>query len=381
MSESFSFDHHTAGRWRYLPALAFGLILLIGLVVALTSLRAVPSKAWQEMAVLQRIADGTASRRFTSELNTHFVWSQPFAKIERAVDWNLAHDSGPSVAAGCPGWFFLSDELTVYPGGEQNAAARAYMVAQVAGLLRQRGIALLVALVPDKSRIEAAHLCGVARPARFAPRTRQWLSNLRGNGVEVLDLATPLTALAGERYYRSDSHWNEAGANAAAAAIAARLQALQLVTGQRAVLPTGAVSTIQAERPGDLMRVANLEGLPAALRPSIEISAQSKVAAVAVASDDLFGDAGLPTVAVIGTSYSLRGNFVPFLSQHLAAPVANLAKDGGDFDGAATAYLHSPALQQTPPKVIVWEVPERMLQHAFSAGELSWYARLKQGQL
>lgn len=381
MSESFSFDAKKAGAWRYVPALSFAAILATGFVVTAMSLQEVPSQKWADMNRPQQIAQGEATRIFTTQLNEHFLWSKPFARIERAVSWNLAGDAGPSVRVGCEGWFFLLEELSTFEGGAQNANARAYMVGQVAQSLKKQGVQLVVAVVPDKSRVEQEHLCGLHRPAGFEQRSNDWIKALRAKQVEVIDLYPSLTSFKGERYYRTDSHWNEAGANAAATAIALHLKTAGLADKMNSLLPAGAVKSEQVERMGDLYRVSNLDGVPAAFRPAVEKTVVSTVAPVANNSDDLFGDAGLPAVALIGTSFSLRGNFVPFLSQHLAAPVANLAKDGGDFDGAATAYLHSKAFQQEPPKVVLWEIPERMLQKPFKPSERTWLESLKQGKL
>jgi alginate O-acetyltransferase complex protein AlgJ len=53
----------------------------------------------------------------------------------------------------------------------------------------------------------------------------------------------------------------------------------------------------------------------------------------------------------------------------LGASIGNFAKDGGEFSGAAKAYFASPAYLQTPPKVLIWEIPERELQTPY-AGDL-----------
>ncbi|MFZ6689492.1 alginate O-acetyltransferase AlgX-related protein [Undibacterium sp. SXout11W] len=381
MSESFSFDAKKAGAWRYVPAVSFAAIMLTGLVVSVSSLMNVPQKTWQEMAPVQSIVQGESTRRFTTQLNEHFLWSKPFAKIQRAVDWNIAHDAGAAVSAGCTDWFFLNDELSTFDRATQNANARAYMVGQVALQLKQRGVSLVVAVVPDKTRIEQEHLCGIHRPAAFDQRAENWSNALRKNQIEVIDLREALESVKTERYYRTDSHWNETGADAAALAIARRLQDLQLADKTDLKPAPGAIKTVTEERPGDLFRVSNLEGVPLWLRPPVEKVASSTVVPVANKSDDLFGDGGLPSIALVGTSFSLRGNFVPFMSQRLGVPVANLAKDGGDFDGAAMAYLQSKAFQQEPPKVIIWEVPERMLQRPFKPTELQWLEKLKGGNL
>jgi len=153
--------------------------MLAGLVVSVSSLIDVPQKTWQEMVPAQRIIQGESTRRFTTQLNEHFLWSKPFAKIQRAVDWNIAHDAGAAVSAGCTDWFFLNDELNTFDGGAQNANARAYMVQQVAHLLKQRGVNLVVAVVPDKTRIEQEHLCGIHRPTAFVQRAKKWSDAVR----------------------------------------------------------------------------------------------------------------------------------------------------------------------------------------------------------
>lgn len=374
MSECFNFDPKKAGWTRFIPVAAFSVIMLGGFAVTQTSLRDVPEEKWDGIGKISRLLDGEATRQFSTQLNDHFLLSKAFAKIERGVTWAIAGDTGASVRRGCDDWLFLSDELTPYAHATENAAARARIITQTASDLQMQGIKLVVAVVPDKTRIEESHLCGLHRPAGFANRLNDWVSALANNKVEVLSFAPALSAMKEERYYRSDSHWNERGANVAAMTLAEHLQSLKLVNKPAVPLDPKSIQSNTTERSGDLMRVSNLEGLPAWMRPATEVTQVSKVAPVAVASDDLFGDAGLPTVALVGTSFSRAANFVPFLSQHLGAPVANLAKDGGDFDGAAYAYLNSKEFKSQPPKVVVWEVPERMLQKTLTVSEKKWLA-------
>ena len=83
--------------------------------------------------------------------------------------------------------------------------------------------------------------------------------------------------------------------------------------------------------------------------------------------DDLLGDQQLPNVALIGTSFSRNSNFVGFLQQALGARIGSFAKDGGKFSGSANEYFSNPAFTQTPPKLVVWEIPERDLQTPYEA--------------
>ena len=128
-----------------------------------------------------------------------------------------------------------------------------------------------------------------------------------------------------------------------------------------------------ARRPGDLVRLAGLEWLPLGLQPATETVAASRFSEKADTSlsdadnlDDLFGDDNLPNVALIGTSFSRNSNFAGFLQQALAAPIGDFSKDGGEFSGGANSYFTNPAFKQTPPALVIWEIPERDLQTPYS---------------
>ncbi|RMP70961.1 hypothetical protein ALQ17_01299 [Pseudomonas fluorescens] len=158
------------------------------------------------------------------------------------------------------------------------------------------------------------------------------------------------------------------GSNAGAQALAQRIR-------QRGIqaTPEQTFDITQAPlaiRPGDLVRLAGLDWLPPKLQPpgeSVAASSAHETGGATSNADDLFGDAGLPNVALIGTSFSRNSNFVGFLQKALNAPVGNFSKDGGEFSGAAKAYFESPAFKQTPPKLLIWEIPERDLQTPYDA--------------
>ncbi len=296
------------------------------------------------------------------------------AQIERGLSWQVSSDLGPRVREGERDWLFLTDELTPHAKGAQSAANRAQQVIALRQRLAADGIQLLVVVVPDKSRIAAAHLGHLLRPAAFTDRVKQWTEPLAQAGVDVLDLSAALATLErqGESaFLRTDSHWTEAGAEAAAALVAQHIKSLRaLPPFQPSASRVFLKDRVTALRPGDLVRLAGLDGLPDWMQPRPELAQQSRfemmrepaVGSTANAGDaDLFGDAELPSIALVGTSFSRNSNFVSFLERGLRAQVANFALDGGDFDGAARAYLRSAAFKQTPPKLLVWEIPERVL--------------------
>lgn len=304
------------------------------------------------------------------------------ARIERGVSWVVAGDLGPRVRRGAPGWLFLGDELTVHDQPERNATQRKVDVLKVQKTLSQKGIKLLVVVVPDKTRIEASQLGMLHRPSRYAQRANQWVTELNAAGVDALDLTDTLTAFKQKNtaaFLKSDSHWTEQGAQAAAIAVSAEVLRLKITPSpaQRLVID----KRTDSRRSGDLIRLAGVDWLSTNLQPEQDIAQEtsfkvddqkkntlgSSASLTASAStDDLFGDADLPNIVVIGTSYSRTSNFVSFIEKELSAKVANLARSGGDFSGAMNSYLSSVAFKKTPPKLVIWEIPERVLQQKAS---------------
>ena len=339
-------------------------LLSCGWLLVSGKLELLPGKPLSNDAVLE----GEITHRIAKEL-AKAPLPEKAAQLERGGSWLTLGDTGPRVREGCPQWLFISDELKINRHREDNARAKAEAVIALRDQLKQRGIELLVSVVPDKSRIAASQLCDLPRPASLEPRIRDWTGALQTAGVAVLDLTLALQPLGAEAFLRLDTHWSEAGARAAAIAVSQKIAAMGIeATPKRtfAVSPQPA-----APRPGDLVRLAGLDWLPTRLQPLQEQVAASTIAeetpnadSAGDSLDDLFGDDNLPNLALIGTSFSRNSNFGGFLQQALSAPIGNFAKDGGEFSGAAKAYFTSPAFAQTPPKLLIWEIPERDLQTA-----------------
>ena len=343
--------------WVLVPFLAAGLLSCAWLMVK-GPVSFLPAKIDSDMLLLH----GELTHRFAKELAKAPMAIQA-ANLERGTSWLAFGDTGPRVRQGCPGWLFISDELRINRHAEANAQTKAQAVIALQQQLGKKGIDLQVVVVPDKSRIAAAQRCGLYRPAALDGRIQAWTATLQAAGVSALDLTDTLKPLGPEAYLRTDTHWSEIGSNAGAKALVQRIR-------QRGIqaTPEQAFEITQAPlavRPGDLVRLAGLDWLPPKLQPpgeSVAASSAHESGGATSSADDLFGDAGLPNVALIGTSFSRNSNFVGFLQKALNAPVGNFSKDGGEFSGAAKAYFDSPAFRQTPPKLLIWEIPERDLQ-------------------
>lgn len=366
-------------RFRFRPTLLPAFVLAAVLLVGLGS--NIAAMLWRSGPVAHYSWHDIADGKPTADLAHFLLHENPLADAlvtaDRVVAYGTVGDLGNRVRQGCGNWLFLTDELQVYPDRDASFARRVRIVSQVADFLKSRNISLMVAEVPDKSRVEASHLCGVARSPVLAPRYGAFLAALRSQGIAVADLLPPIAALDGERYYRTDTHWNERGSKAAADALAADLKARGLAPTQQALYRVA--QEPKRERVGDLIRLAELDSVPWPLRPRGDIVASTRIEESAKAGTGILDEVPAPQLAEIGTSFSRRANFTDYIGMALGAPVDNRAKDGGGLTSAAIAYFGDPAFTKSPPSVIVWEVPERMLQEPVAASDEAWAAGLGGG--
>lgn len=280
-----------------------------------------------------------------------------------SLRYKLEHGGGEQVRLGKDDWIYLTDEVRYYPHPEANQAVRIELLAKTSQALAVQGVKLLVALVPDKARIYPQHLSEGHLPGFTQARYAQAVAALRSKGVITADLTPLMSTKASQEqvYYRTDTHWNSAGAQAAAQAIAAELKqaAVPLDETVFSTQPSGPT----AERAGDLIKLMGLSEVSNFWRPRPDQEAPVTTTQTSQDADGggLLGDVAAVPVVLVGTSYSLRGNFHGYLQQALSAKVLNTARDGGGFLQAATDYFKDDAFKSSQPKVVIWELPERFL--------------------
>ncbi|WP_428241446.1 alginate O-acetyltransferase AlgX-related protein [Gynuella sp.] len=189
----------------------------------------------------------------------------------------------------------------------------------------------------------------------------QALAQFRARGAIVPDF----TALFGETadpnkdfFFRRDHHWTPYGAETAAKVVADAVKSTTLYRQ----LPKQEFSTRRSGligKRGTLqMAFSRMCGVEFADQYVDEYTTEP----TASSSDagGLFGDDALPEVTLVGTSNSrsaVQLNFDGFLKQYLQTDILNVAKAGAGLDGAMLEYLPSDEFQQSPPKLLLWEVP------------------------
>lgn len=305
------------------------------------------------------LLSGQTFHEFEAHLDATLPGRATLVAAANTARYLTVRGASDEVRLGRDGWIYMASELAPHPDAARHLRERADLTAELSRALAARGVTLLVAVSPNKSRVEAAHLPGGAAPAwiQAEPGYREYLTLLRSRGVHAADLLAPMQSAAagGDQYYRTDTHWNQAGARTAARAVAAQVRALAPELPAATFRTTAAPA---APRPGDLLRLMGLHVVPDALRPPADTEA----------TETTVGDAGgggllgaAPQVVLAGSSYGLRGNFEGALQTALGSAVTNVSREGADFSGSLRAYLRDPAFTDAPPRVLVWEIPERFL--------------------
>lgn len=296
--------------------------------------------------------------------------------LANGLRYRLTGGGGDQVRVGSNGWLFLTEELQYFSESRASFQIRTQWLQSLATKLEHAGVRLIIAPVPDKARMYGnKDKGGLEYPSYNADRYREFLVSLRERNIPVADLESALRQSQSQvdLYYQTDTHWNQAGAQLAAHAIAKEIQKLRIDIPKTYFQTT--LATTAQPRTGDLVRLMGLENAPTFLRPHDDWEAPAATEqASADSSESLLGDASVPVV-LTGTSYSLRGNFHGYLQQALEARVLNAAKDGSGFIQAMAEYLANESFRTSRPSVLVWEIPERVL-YAPTKTDAQWMQKI-----
>lgn len=337
--------------YHFITSILFGAIILVTAAVA--AVRAVP----YTVPAGTDVVEGGLTRGFETHYDEVFPVKTFGTNLWGAIQFLLFGEGRSGVVVGRNGWLYTSEEFSAYPQGEAQIAANLDLIAKVQDQLRQRGVELTVALIPAKARMYPEFI-GAQHPAEMHRHLYARIqSGLQQRGVKAPDLLVALAHCkqADAIFLRTDTHWTPAGARCTAQALA---QAGAAPTAGQGTRFSTEISAPQEHR-GDLMQFLPLTPYFSALMPEPDLLT---VPSTQAQEADLFGDAPMPGVILVGTSYSAdkRWNFDGALRESLAEDVLNLAQAGhGPFE-PMLAYLDEPQDGQAPRRLI-WEIPERYL--------------------
>jgi alginate O-acetyltransferase complex protein AlgJ len=310
---------------------------------------------------LSDVVSGKAAHAVTRLYNDNFLFRDTGIDLFGVLSYALFGEGRKGVLIGADGYLFSAEEYETSPAAEENLRANIEFIARSAQTIKTAGALLIVAIVPAKARIYPEKTDGYVWPPEPASRLHRAVDLLRLKGLPFIDLTAALQNEKRQRqvFLKTDTHWTGDGAAAAADAIAAALPAsADLGEPARVQLSVGA----PAVHHGDLMRYVRLGPLASAMGPAPD----TLVTAIATveSGETLLGDTDIP-VALVGTSYSAdpRWSFRAHLASELQRDVLDVASQGEGPFKPMSNYLGSANFRQSPPKLVIWEIPERFLDN------------------
>lgn len=341
----------------YLP----GAFLIVA--VAAGAVMSVTSKAARTVPAGQDIVTGKAAHAYETGLDAGVPFRDPSVGFWATLNYRLFHEARDGALVGGEGWLFTAEEFQT-SGAVKDAEERQLKVdyiRRVRDALRVKGAWLVVVLIPAKVRVYPEKLGNLRVPAENANVYHDFRRQVLALGVPAPDLLTDMVAAKrqGDVFVRTDTHWSPLGAQVAAQVVSSAVRRAYL----KLELPAAQFQTTEAPKPsnvGDLLRYLPLpkgEG-PQAQRVRMPTTVRTDAGGGGLLGDD-------PIAAVlVGTSYSAvkEWNFAGALRQSMGTDLVNAATEGQGPVVPMRAYLKSSAYKNTPPKLVIWEIPERYLR-------------------
>ncbi|SDY90386.1 alginate O-acetyltransferase [Pseudomonas sp. NFIX28] len=327
--------------------------------------------------------------RWAKAVETHYDDEFPIKRLGTnlwaALDFKLFNEGRPGVVLGRDQWLYSDEEFHPIVNEELNLQGNYALVEGVRQTLKEKGVKLVMAIIPAKVRLYPEHLGDVQPASIHANLYQDFHARVAADKILAPDLLGPLQQAKqnGQQVFlRTDTHWTPAGAEIAANQLAKAIAEKAPLMGQPQRFVTEAEQTVVHK--GDLRLFLPLDPLFENLMPAKE-PLQKRVTRAAddqpAADDALFADNEVP-VTLVGTSYSANPNwnFVGALKQALHSDVVSYAEDGHGPVLPMLSYLKSDAFKNSPPQVLIWEFPERYLPVNNEIGDADpqWVAELKQ---
>lgn len=349
-------------RAHRLTAMVVSILLLLGLCAGGWMLT--KAKLPVDALLPSKWADGEAGKAINQVLRLPIQADGDL--LSAALRYRLLGDLGAQVALGCPGWMFYRDGLRPQPGVSASVFdERVRLMRHWARKLQANGVRLLVAVVPDKSRIEQAHTCGLDYSKSMRARYGQWQKALEDAKVHSVDLLSVLSNRQEAVFFRTDVHMNRIGAQYAADVVAAEASELLGGRGDQ-VFESGALGKPKP-RMGDLITLAGLEHASADWRPALDQEQDQVI--TPVRGGGLLDETPPVEVLLLGSSNGRRSLFAERLGRNLEREVWNQSMDGGQFSGALLAALPQQSVWPSTLKLVIWEFSEMALSLPLTEAE------------
>lgn len=300
--------------------------------------------------------NGKAAAQAEEKIEESLPYKDQATNLWGSLRFGLFRTGAPGVIIGKDGWLFTKEEFETSAHFDSNTASNLNQIYQKISTLESYGIKTLMVWIPAKARIHHSQL-----PSHTRPAAHQMI--IPPQGIELLDGNAVLSPIKNRAFMRTDTHWSQTATEQMADAVATAVKKYfpELILTNKAFNTT--ITDTKILYNGDLMRYVPADYLPSALRIPAEQIAHYQTESVSDELQDLFSEEMIDVV-LIGTSYSAQKewHFAGFLKQALQADILNLSDEGkGPFAPMHTFIQQLESGEISPPKLVIWEFPERYL--------------------
>jgi hypothetical protein len=339
--------------------------------------KAVEGESLRVLGVFRKVPSEANLRSFEKELEESCKVADWLRPAYRQLRWMLMRDLGDKAVAAADGWAYYGPDIRYLGEGyfknvksENPGEDPAATIADFAAQLHRRGIALLVVPVPSKPSIAPERLRhGLTPSLDLSVNTRRFMGELRGRGIDVFDLFTPLVREQRDRpdrprlYLAADTHWTGDGVRLAATLLAERVRA---VVGTNELLPrrTYRREVVTVSRRPDIPRMSRLPGEASAFPP--ETTAAYRVLDEA---GEPYADSDDSRILLLGDSFSRiyqtdepeAAGLIANLAFELHTPIASIVNDGGASTLVRQELARNLEILQGK-RIVIWAFAERDLR-------------------
>lgn len=165
--------------------------------------------------------------RWTKAVETHYDEEFPIKRLGTnlwaALDFKLFNEGRPGVVLGRDQWLYSDEEFNPIVNEELNLQGNYALVEGVRQELKAKGVKLVMAIVPAKTRLYPEHLGEVKPSSIHANLYEDFHARVAANKILAPDLFGPMlkAKLDGQQVFlRTDTHWTPEGAQIAAETLA-----------------------------------------------------------------------------------------------------------------------------------------------------------------
>lgn len=337
-----------------------GIFICVFFAIALIAAALSFSKNSFDVIGLKPFLSGKTTSSYEKDFDKILFHRNASITLWNSMGYALFGEGKEGVLIGKNGWLFTHEEFMRGDNFSENFETNKSYIQSVSQIISDRGVKLIIVPIPSKARIYQENLGRYQFPFYWREQYKNLIMFLSEYNIPVVDLLPVFQNNKAQNIFlKTDTHWTPMGARLAAMQVEQKIQSsLPYISWELKEYMSEKQEVISYE--GDLMRYT-VNGKSAERFGLTQDRFSPWKTEIQNASEgDLFGDSSLP-VTLVGTSYSANKlwHFEGFLKEFLGTDILNVADEGlGPFETMEN-YLNSKPFQEMPPKIIIWEMPER----------------------